>query len=363
MKNTIHSVGSTVLALILFSTPLTVFALSDSCEYTGPPAPAKGAFIESLRVMAMNVWGQYDDNEFACMARLNSTGKQIANSTPAFNIVGLTEVHPNYIWMPTCDGKKLVEGIQVNGEYTGNKARWGHPETSWIDHDGGVSLFSTSTFDWEPYSEHVHRYTPELNPRTAHGFIFSRIRVNPEVMIDVYVTHIHSTGSIQKCDQQCKYNELTQLAEGIHERSANSGNPVLVMGDFNIVGPNPTAAQCSGNKGYGDIMDILRNPRDLWLEAHPDQAGSTSLTSSQRIDFMFFPTDPYFTNSPYELVIANPDDVKLIDWKIPGYEYRDSNNNRRWVSGPFAVSDHYGIEAMLEVRHRLDWATVLAAIF
>lgn len=370
------SIKCVIHILILSGISIPVFALSNSCEYTGPPAPLKGSMIaEEVRVMTMNVWGQTGPGEGGsdtkCEARLNYIGKKIANSQPAFNIVGLTEVHPDYA-VATCDGKALVKGIQINGEYKKNKARWGHPEASWDenigpDYDGGTSLFSTSEFDWKPYKEHVHQYPQDEGWRTAHGFIFSRIRINSEASIDVYVTHIHSN-----CDQQCRYNELKELAEGIHDRSANSGFPVLVMGDFNIRGPNPTAKECDNYKGYGDIMDLLRNPRDLWLEAHPNQAGTTyPTTKNKRIDYIFSLTDPYFTNSPYELVLSDPDDLNTFQWQMPGYyslEYNPievigSQSFKKWNEGPFRVSDHAGIDAMLEVRQRVSLAAILLTIF
>jgi hypothetical protein len=87
-----------------------------------------------------------------------------------------------------------------------------------------------------------------------------------------------------------------------------SGSPVLVIGDFNIGGSNPSPSVCDGNCGYGDIMDVLRNPRDLWSEKNPPGSTVPALSGStygvnfpstvgQRIDYMFVMTDPYFFDS------------------------------------------------------------------
>lgn len=357
-----------VLATAFIAVSPVAFAISDSCEYTGPPSPPRGAMVGEVRVMTMNVWGQNDDSETKCEARLKYIGKKLANQRPLFDIIGLTEVHPDYVGL-TCDGEKLVDGLRVNGQYKKGKARWGHPETSALYYDGGTSIFSTSEFDWKPYKDHVERYRPYHRTRTAHGFTFARIPLIREStdanggrvkdhragMVDVYVTHLYSKGGgSTKCDQQCRYDQLQQLARGIHERSANSGNPVLVMGDFNIGGPNPTAESCEGNPGYGDIMDVLRNPRDIWLEAHPNQRGDTKAGDShKRIDFIFVLTDRYFTNSTRQLVLSHPRSVRLIDWKMPGYSIANSLGpfgGPTRVEGPFAVSDHYGIEATFEVQ-------------
>ncbi|HFD11417.1 MAG TPA: hypothetical protein ENJ32_02945 [Crenotrichaceae bacterium] len=359
MKSSTISLIVMTLVCVLCLTTQQARAVSNSCEYTGPLAPIKGELIDTVRVMTMNVWGQkeFKESDSKCQARLKTIGNNIAITSPRFNIVGLTEVHPDYVGI-TCDGSKLVDSIQSNGEYIGNKARWGHPETSAIAYDGGISLFSTTAYEWHPYEKHVHQYSPKHKSRTAMGFIFATIQLKSGIALDVYVTHIHSTtGTVPgtNCNQACKFKELQQLAYGIHERSANSGNPVLVMGDFNIGGPNPTADHCLGNKGYGDIMDVLRNPRDMWLEAHPHIAGSTH--SDERIDFMFFLTDAYFTSSPYELTISNSETVKLIQWKMSGF-----SKNLIWHQGPFRVSDHFGIEATLEVRKRLGLPTAFTAI-
>jgi len=368
-----HSTGfrhviTAALATAFIVLPSTASAISNSCEYTGPPAPPRGSVIGQLRVMTMNVWGQNQDSERKCEARLRYIGERLANQQTLFDVIGLTEVHPDYVGM-TCDGKELVDGLRVNGEYKSNKARWGHPETPALDYDGGTSIFSTSEFDWAPYKDHVERYSPHYQWRTAHGFVFARIPLVREItrpdgrvakdhragMVDVYVTHLYSKGEgSSRCDQQCRYGQLQQLARGIHERSADSGNPVLVMGDFNIGGPNPTTRTCEGNPGYGDIMDVLRNPRDIWLEAHPNQRGTTEIGDShKRIDFIFALTDPYFTNSTRQLVISRPESVKLIDWEMPGYDVPTVSGlytTNVWKEGPFPVSDHYGIEATFEVH-------------
>lgn len=126
-------------------------------------------------------------------------------------------------------------------------------------------------------------------------------------------------------------------SKGIHERSELSGNPVLVMGDFNIGGPNPDPNICDGNCGYGDIMDVFRNPRDLWLE-RTNSTVSGSTHDGQRIDYMFVMTDPYFTNSEYEIFLSGRERIQKVDWKMDDGE---------------PVSDHLGLSATLEIREKV----------
>ncbi len=309
------------------------------CSYTGPPEPIKGSpIIGDIRVLAMNVFGQKDDwGDSYCEKRLKKTGEFIANANPSYNIVGLTEVHPDYVKI-TCDGNALVKGIQKNGEYGSGKHRWGHPETSWKYYDGGLAIFSTSQFDWTPYDEHVHKFAFNPKSRTTSGFIFVQIRISNEVTIDVYVTHLHSKNALlADCNRNCRYQELEELAKGIHERSALSGNPVLVMGDFNIGGPNPDANNCAGNCGYSDIMDVFRNPRDLWLErTNTTESGSTH--KEQRIDYIFVMTDSFFTNSQQEIFLSGRERIQKVAWEMDDGE---------------AVSDHLGLSATLEIREKV----------
>lgn len=330
-----------LLWVILFSSP----ALLADCQYTTRHTPSKGQPLGTIRLMTMNVWGQKDDSEAKCEARLNYIGETIANARPPYQIIGLTEVHPDYLWV-SCDGKALLEGIRSKGGYGEKQGHWGQPETPWYHYDGGVSLFSTAEFESD--ESHVRRFAPEYMTRTAHGFIFARLQLSPQMAVDVYVAHLYSyiKGSATACDRQCRYRQLEYLAQVIHTRSADSGNPVLVMGDFNIDGP---PGKCTGNQGYGDIMQLLRQPRDVWMEAHPDKPGYTINAYEERIDYIFILTDSYFTNSSYELVLKSPDDVKLLDWTMPGYT---SGWLEKWQAGPFPVSDHKGIEATLSFIKR-----------
>ena len=340
--------------LLIFSQLLT-FQVSaqqcsvQDCSYTGPQEPVRGSLVVGdIRVLAMNVFGQdpaFFDGD--CEERLKKTGEFIADSDPSYTIIGATEVHPDY-FLSTCDGHALVEGIQKNGEYGSGKHKWGHPETSALYYDGGLALFSTSRFDWEPYSKHVHRYSFNPIVRTTSGFIFAQIQISDDIAIDVYITHLHSKNNwLVECNRNCRYQELEELARGIHERSGSSGNPVLVMGDFNIGGPNPGPDNCTGNCGYRDIMDVLRNPRDLWMEkSDPTPPGSTH--EGQRIDYMLVMTDPYFSNSEYEIFLSDREGITTVDWKMDDGE---------------PVSDHLGLSATLEIRERASQPLVDNTIF
>lgn len=338
------------LSLLVLAAPAHAEPCSTAdCAYSGPLEPVRGPLaFGDVPVLVLNVFGQKPslESDSLCEARLERTGQMIANAMPPYAIIGLNEVHPDYVGI-TCDGKAVIDAIQKNGEYGSGKHRWGHPETDWTSYDGGLALLSTSEFEWSPYSNHVHKYDFDPWGRTPSGFIFAEIRLTADVAIDVYVTHLHSQGEWpRECDRDCRYRDLEELARGIHDRSENSGNPVLVMGDFNIAGPNPSPGACDGNCGYADIMDVLRNPRDLWLESSPTGPGSTNSVNlpasvGKRIDFMFVMSDPFFYDSKYEIFLSRNvrEPISLVKWTM------DDGT---------PVSDHFGISAILEIRERLD---------
>ena len=383
-----------ILSFLVFLAFFNVHA--QKCNYESPIKQPRGKLETSFKVMTTNIWGQHIDgivdgltpfNDGDCEDRHRRIGKFILNAQPEYDIIGFQEWHPDS--KSTCSGGVLRSVIRsryrtpTEGFYPAPKGskwgqfRWGHPE-AFSQTDGGNGLISKTPFLWETYDEddfrrivkvgqsnqfvpipvktkNVQQFTPSfdrgIRARSAHGFIFARIYLRyPDIAVDTYVVHLNSTGdSPNKCDLPCKQGMLKQLREGIHERSASSGFPVLIMGDFNIGGPNPenrTAQKCNGNEGYKDIMEQLAYPKDVWMEAHPNEPGTTHMGKTpQRIDFMFIPDDPYLVNSPFEITLKTPVTNQKKDWTV---RIRDWNGD----------SDHHGLEAELEVRRKLSWATI-----
>jgi len=359
-----------MLFLILFLFFGLLSLVFGDCRYQSPPAQPRGMLEESFKVLTINVYGQHDDGDSACKNRIQEIARHIRDASPAYNIAGLQEWHS---YSPvTCDGvelKKIINDIYPSPPVTGffrapkgsewGHYRWGHPE-AYRQINGGLGLISSTPYLWKKYesddfsgawwdwngdpvrTNNVHQFMPSFKPaRTAHGFIFARIFLRyPDIAVDTYVVHLTSTGDdVSVCNLKCKQGMLEQLREGIHRRSAKSGFPVLVMGDFNIGGPNPPNSQstCTGADGYGDIMRNLGNPKDLWLEARPGEAGNTygfdGDGTPKRIDFMFVPNDSYLVSSPYEITLKDP---AIIDTIV------------------LSDSDHKGIVAELEVRQKIN---------
>ena len=323
---------------------------SDSCDYTGTEGPIfNGPLVNSFRVLTKNQFGK---DVYDCELRLRASGSSLSAAVPLFDFIGVQEVlEDEYDLFDACDGLEFVDSITQNGDYPYHQ--WGYPRAGGglLDHggDGGLGYFSRwNVSDFKSYNmgygQVGHR---------EHGFIFTRVWVSSIMAVDVYVVHLHS-GSDRR---STRWNELVELSNAIHEQSASSGYPVLIMGDFNIGGPNPTASNCGGNDGYDDIMMLLGNPRDLWLEAHSQDSieGATfngnlntlAAGSYKRIDFIFAPEHPLLTNSEYELVVANPNDVVL---------------NKVSVRFDLWDSDHFGIEGNFEIRRRISSAAMMSII-
>ena len=398
---------------LLFITFLTFNMQAQECKYESPFNQPRGILETSFKVMTTNIWGQHINditdftlfNDGPCEDRHRRIGRFILDANPEYDIIGFQEWHPDT--KSTCDGEVLrgiieeryqtpyrgEEFYQAPNGHEWGQFRWGHPEA--INQiDGGVGLISKTPFLWEKYDEgdfhevtlngttitnsvayptktkNVQQFTPRfssgIRARSAHGFIFARIFLRyPDIAVDTYVVHLNSDGtSPNKCELACKRGMLKQLREGIHERSATSGFPVLIMGDFNIGGPN--SEECNGNPGYADIMEQLGYPKDVWLEAHPNETGTTFIglilrppydelnevlpEPDERIDFMFVPDDPYLVNSTYEITIKAPITDQKKDWTV---RIRDWNGD----------SDHNGLEAELEIRRKLNWATITNIIY
>jgi endonuclease/exonuclease/phosphatase family metal-dependent hydrolase len=327
-------------------------------------------FATQLRVLTHNVYALDENN---CEKRASRFGEMVASANPPYDIVGVQEYYNALTGTFHCDDNYLLNAIQAipPGRYlnSDNYERfnpdadiwdpdwwppWKWVPTEWAtETDGGIGIFTLHPIrEFNEWEWDVIGPNNLLFAHSLHGFIFARIEIPfTSVSMDIYVVHLNSAkGNLyfDDCDQDCRRKELEQLASKISELSRSSGNPVLVMGDFNIGGPPPDTGP-PGNPGYDDIISILRNPVDLWTRAHSsgklgytaDCVENTILTDCnyrERIDYIFVLTDPSFTNSPYDIVIANPDDVRLVKWAVP--------------STGGHVSDHFGVEATIQIRER-----------
>jgi endonuclease/exonuclease/phosphatase family metal-dependent hydrolase len=300
-----------------------------------------GKLRARLKILTYNIYGT---SKSRCSARAKRLGKMIANVKPPYDIVGVQEFYASIdADLFTCDSKHFEQAIWSTGRYRNSNNYYRFYPKARFKPDGGIGIFTLHPimkFDYWNWRDNVSRF------KAQEGFIFSRIQIpRTRIMVDIYVVHV-SSGSGNRNKRK---NQLIQLAKKIHQLSRNSGNPVIVMGDFNIGGP-PTY---KGNSGYrGQILKYLRHPEDLWMKTNPASPGYTydcthnktardqGCNSRKRIDYILTLSDPYFTNSPYKILLNKKSDLRIIKWKA--------------ITQPTLVdvSDHYGLEATIEIRDK-----------
>lgn len=300
-----------------------------------------GQLEATLRLLTHNIFGTRDDS---CELRARTLGRHIAHASPAYDIVGVQEYYDNPI---ACDSAVFSNAIWSTNRYQAhdNYYRF-YPDTDlWEPNaDGGIGIFTAHPirefdyWEWDGNKPGLKRLNAD------EGFVFSRVEIpGTGLSVDVYVVHLWSDMDGDR--REDRREQLHKVAAKISLLSRDSGNPVLVMGDFNIGGP-PTF---HGHKGYDDIMRAFRTPRDVWHEFHRTGAGYTvdcienatkseddaSCDYQERLDYILVMTSRNFTRHPYDVVIK---DARVVRQHLPSPGQR------------YFVSDHYGVEATLEFR-------------
>ena len=315
----------------------------------------RGRLRARLRLLTHNVYGL---DGSLCKARARDFGWRVAHAQPAYDIVAVQEYYDVADSdFATCDAGPLSESIWSTGRYRNSENYYRfYPELTWPKSDGGVGIFTLhpiTQFDYWRWANDSQSF-----PKSAEGFTFARIRLpSVGISLDTYVVHLNSGGD----NYERRRLQLWQLRRKIIELSRGSGNPVIIFGDFNIGGPPSN----NGNLGYPEIRGILQYPKDLWLEAWPRDTGWTddctrnsfgggsSCGVGARIDYILVVTDPALTSSPYLVTVAKRSDVSVVRWRV------DRDRLSEWekviadgMGGPPHVSDHFGLEATIEIRDR-----------
>ncbi len=318
------------------------------CVYQGAPPPtAVSKQAARIRILTQNTFSLDRDGNDDCIARALALGNSIAHASPAYDIVGLQE-HWNSMdaGLEDCGASELTDAIQSTGRYGYNDDDYlyrPHGDWSQGETDGGLSVFSRHPV--QKFVENEWDTQPGVFDQ-LQGSTFSRIKLaGSNISVDFYNTHL--LAEVDDCGPDCRRAEIKELRDEILLYSKNSGNPVIIAGDFNIAGP----PVCKGNDRYADLMELLENPRDLWLETHPAEKGFTDdcvennvlhevdpfCSQRQRIDFMFVVTSPNLQSSYYDVVVSQPSDLFLA-------KFTRANGRH--------VSDHFGLDATLDIRYR-----------
>lgn len=310
------------------------------------PGLAEEPFQYDLRLLTMNVYGSDEIEECECAERGERVGDYLAQVSPPYDVAALQEFFGNadFGWY-TCESY-LYDAAKSTGRYPDDTyTELFTPTGEWweLELDGGIGSFSLHPIE----EDHEYEWDEQADGwEPLQGLLLTRVPMPVcGLTVDVYNIHVLARGA-DGCDLDCQLGQVEELREQIALKSWATGNPVVVMGDFNIYGHRKDGEFL---EEYLLLLAALGYPQDVWLSAHPDDPGYTSnckenitcqcaysdYTSQERIDYIFVIDDPELTTSPYELRVADPSEVNLIKLKTAGG--RDA-------------SDHYGLEARLEVR-------------
>jgi endonuclease/exonuclease/phosphatase family metal-dependent hydrolase len=338
---------------------LCILAASFSLLSAENHLPAKQVPVQ-LRVLTLNMYGlRYPPrlgwmaDRSDCVGRYRAVAEHIRTADPPYDIVAIQELYrTSDLHIVTCDPAPFLEAL---GQ-TGNSHSQPH-----------VILFSPKGENWRGEADGgMGIITPHIIKESetmrfagaggtflaARGVVYARLALPDSHMeVDAYIVHL-SPGIM---NSQQRKHELETLSKLIAAKSSTSGNPVIVLGDFNIAGP-PHAGE-----EYATMQDVLGHPRDLWLESGYADAGYTYDCSSNavaqlrgcdyqvRIDYAWVITDPRLSNSEYDVRLNKEKHIRRVEW------HTDS-------AKPLPVSDHYGVEAYLWIGRKDSGNTSLTVV-
>jgi len=321
----------------------------------GQDIPANYRLLKTIRILTLNVYGK---KEKRCASRLKAIGKKVLAADPPYDIVSFNEHYDPMVklWL-SCDGDYLTNEMLRDGRYKDEKGiiryHQQYPNGRFYQANGGNSLFTLhniTKFDYWKFTNH--------RKFVANGYLFNRIKISKDLSIDFWTAHLEAAGG-DDCSEACRIKQTKELLLKIKKH--RRGNPVIVAGDFNIGGPRnqierqkhlaePVEIPYRGNSGYEKIIKLFDYPRDVWLEKNSSMEPIDSYTYDcyrntttkkhcedfYRIDYLFIPTSLKFQNPNYKIEIV---ESKVTRWKT------DSGID---------VSDHYGVEATLNIYKRFD---------
>ena len=273
-----------------------------------------------------------------CADRFKAVGEQIRNANPPYDIVAIQEFYRvRDLHIVTCDPSPFLDSLVGDREspHKFQHILFSPRGQGWrLEADGGMGLITPHPIEASEALRFVGSGGTFL---AARGVIYARVALpQSHFKVDVYVVHL----SPGRQNSEQRRSELEALSRMIKSRSAVGGNPVVVLGDFNIEGIDEGAE-------YRTIRRVLGNPRDLWLEAGPPDPGYTYECSQNavaalrgcdyrvRIDYIWIVSSPGVINNPELKVSA--EDMRKVEWHTAGPD-------------PLPVSDHYGVEVSLSLE-------------
>ena len=331
-----------------------VRVIAVACVLTLPFLPLRADTVRAdpsdpvrLRVLTLNLYGlRYPSKRGSttdksdCAGRFKAAAEQIRNADPPYDIVAIQELYSLAdSGTIACDPAPFLGELGAAGSRGLQKILFSPKGRTWEgEANGGIALITPHVIEQQDSQRFVGA---GATLHAARGVVFARVAIRSGLKVDVYVVHL-SPGR-QKARERKR--ELAALAKLVAAKSSASGNPVLVLGDFNVAGPPHAGGE------YSAILQALRNPRDLWLANNPSDPGFTydclanavaalrGCDYQARLDYLLIVTDRSLSNSDYQVNLDKEQAVRRVTWNTEGRH-------------PLPVSDHYGVEATLWVERK-----------
>ncbi|SMR56371.1 unnamed protein product [Zymoseptoria tritici ST99CH_3D1] len=208
----------------------------------------------SLRVISLNCWGLKFLSKHR-HARLVEIGHQLANASPAPQIVGLQECWTQEDFLAI---RELTQHILPYGKFYFSGI-----------FGGGLAILSK----WPIEESSMYRYP--LNGRPAaffrgdwyvgKGVACARIRIGKGVkdVVEVFCTHLHAPYEREPNDSYiCHRTAQAWETAKLMRHAVERGHMVIGLGDFNMV---PLSLAHRLIEAHGAVKDV-------WRIVHPDSA-------------------------------------------------------------------------------------------
>jgi len=270
---------------------------------------------------------------------------------PVYDIICLQEIFAEEI------REYLTRRLQANYPYIVDKSGGPNP----LNQDSGLFFASKFPILRHTFREFHHKsfFTPDKI--ADKGILAARFEFGPAAdaaaaaTLRVFLTHLQSRNSEFKTREK----QLAQLRRFITQSSTpgkNRKNPAkiytILLGDFNVTGDN--------GEEYKKMLDLLDYPRDLCREKNPKKKDFTWNSQKnlfiknvyeddndmQRLDYIFS-----YDHIPYASKHQQHENVKLgkVVCHSCGIFKPKLSGNPGELPGKCDLSDHYGIEAVIEI--------------
>lgn len=338
------------ISAVLFAALATV--LPDCLPLPATAQPHEQPANVQFRVLTLNMHGlRYPPrlgwmaDQSYCADRFRTVGAQIRDANPPYDIIAIQELYqaPD-LHIITCDPTPFLNALNQHNDRFGQSRRimFSPKGQTWkLEADGGIGFVTPHSIEQFESLRFSGSGGPFL---AARGILYARIILpGLPVRVDAYVVHL----SPGRQNAQQRNRELETLSRLIATKSSASGNPVIVLGDFNIEGPPKVGDE------YGTLLRLLGDPQDLWLENHQAEDGGYTYDClgnavaalrgcnyQARIDYLWIVTNRMLSNSDYKVKVTGRGNVRRVEWRT---------NDPKSIP----ISDHYGVEAFLLIEKDL----------